>query len=314
MLKKQKQHKYLAKRWRAIRSYLYDFANTPNLEVLHKLRVEVKKLKAFAGFASAGGHGKDADRAIKPVKKMFRVAGEIREAGLTLSMLQKYQITHPRLKSATIHTLNEKTATFQSHIDTYLQQIKKSDRKLRASLHSIRNRNIEAWFSEELTATAALLAAPPPERLHDARKKLKTLLYTYTMLPKPLAARVQVNKDYLHRLQELIGNWHDAALAADLLAKGNNVRSGGRTARNGDKQTQQQPKANQANRLADEASRNIRHNNHDHGAHTQSKPVKTRQQQKVNRLSNEQKSLIKQTLAAAAGFSQKALSGEGSPR
>ncbi len=216
MLKRKKQHKYLVKRWRAIRRYLHDFANGADLEVLHKLRVEVKKLKAFAGFAAAGG--RSAAAAIKPVKKMFREAGVIREAGLTLTILQKYQLTQPRLKSATVCKLNEAIAAFQAHTGANARKVKKSDKKLRAGLRDIRNRDIKNWFSQQLTATAALLAVPPPGRLHDARKLLKNLLYSHAMLPRRLAADIPLNKTYLHRLQELIGNWHDVALAADLLA------------------------------------------------------------------------------------------------
>lgn len=224
MLKQKKQHKYVAKRWHAIRSYLNDFADSSNPELLHKLRVEVKRLRSFAAFA-AGEHAKDM---LKPLKKMFRKAGTIREAGLTLSLLQKYHIQAPDVEKATQETIEQKTASFRSRTAYYGRQAEKAGNQLRKNIRPLRNGSVKRWFTAQLAITAGLLAAPPPAQYHNARKQIKNILNVYLMLPKRIADRVALNEDYLHRLQEQIGNWHDIAMAVDLLPpRAKNTRSGG---------------------------------------------------------------------------------------
>lgn len=215
MLKKKKQHKYLAKRWHAIRSYLNDFADTSNLEVLHKLRVEVKKLKAFAAFAESSE--RDAKEAVRPLRKMFRKAGEIREAGLALQLMHQYHIAAPQLKAATEHTLEQQKNMFHAQTAYYGRQAEKAGTLLRKGLHKVRNKQVRRWMDGQLTITAGLLAAPPPGELHNVRKKIKNILNVYAMLPAPIAENLYLNEKYLQRLQEKIGNWHDVAVAAALL-------------------------------------------------------------------------------------------------
>lgn len=225
MLKKKKQHKYLAKRWHAVRSYLSDFADTSNPEVLHQLRVEVKKLKAFAVFtAKSGRHRK---RALRPLRKMFRKAGVIREAGLTMALLKKHRISDPTLKAASQAVIERQTAAFCAHVAYYGRQAEKAVALLRKKRHAVTDGRVKRWFSAQLKRTAGLLAAPPPAQWHNARKKIKNMLYVYGMLPGDLAASLQLNEKYLQHLQEQIGNWHDAALASNLLpaAEGKTAQS-----------------------------------------------------------------------------------------
>lgn len=227
MLKKKKQHKYLSKRWHAIRCYLSEFGCSSNPEVLHKLRVEIKKVRAFVRFSAAGAA--ESNAAMKAVRKIFRKAGEIRETALTLALMKKYGITDASLEAEKNNFLQQKSALFRSHITGYDRRVRKAAGMLGKDLQPLRNGNVKKWFVRQLRKTGTLTAAPLPNLLHEARKKIKTMLYVHAFLPKRLAQQLQVNSDYLHQLQENIGNWHDVAMALSLFPpreKKENVKTG----------------------------------------------------------------------------------------
>lgn len=212
MLKKKRQHKYLAKRWHSIRYHLNGFAETRNLEMLHKIRVEIKKIRAFERFAVVRG-GAEMER----VKKMFRNAGMIREAGLTLSLMKEFNVTDPAFKSEKTGFLQQRSNVFQSYTTRFMQQIEQADRLFRKTLHSIRNKDIRQWFTRQLGKAAGLVAVSSTSQFHAARKKIKTLLYVHGILPKKLAGSLHLNTTYIDQLQDTIGKWHDVAMAVKLL-------------------------------------------------------------------------------------------------
>jgi len=80
MLKKSKQRQYLAKRDRQWQQELEAYADSRDPEAIHRLRVAVKKIKAFASFSKACS-GKDTMKDVNLLKKMYRQAGVIRDAG-----------------------------------------------------------------------------------------------------------------------------------------------------------------------------------------------------------------------------------------
>ncbi|WP_157986472.1 CHAD domain-containing protein [Chitinophaga alhagiae] len=210
MLKKKKQRKFLEKRRHAIRSYLADFAASSDPEALHQLRVEIKKLRAFARFATPG-----AGEAVEALRKMFRKAGQIREAGLNLLLMKKYALANAALETRQTSLMREKSRSFRAYTAYYSGQAEKAVAMLTRKLKPLPNRRIKSWFKPQLRKTAALLAAPFPDKLHNARKKIKMLLYVHGLAP----GRLPLNTDYLQALQEQIGNWHDVAVATALVTR-----------------------------------------------------------------------------------------------
>lgn len=211
MLKKKKQRKYLQKRRHAIRCYLADFAASSSPEALHQLRVEIKKLRAFARFAVP-----KAGETVEALRKMFRKAGQIREADLNLLLIKKYRLTNATLEAGQSRLLRQRSRSFRAYTAYYGGQTGKAVAILIQKLKPLRNRRIKRWFKDQLRKTATLLTAPFPDQLHNARKKIKALLYVHALAP----GRLPLNTDYLHVLQEQIGRWHDVAVAAALVSAG----------------------------------------------------------------------------------------------
>jgi CHAD domain-containing protein len=79
-------------------------------------------------------------------------------------------------------------------------------------MHSVHAGQVLRWYAGEIIRTGLLLGGVGDE-LHQARKKIKTMLYVQKILPPEITERVRLNTDYLDQLQEAIGQWHDVVVA-----------------------------------------------------------------------------------------------------
>ena len=98
MLENKKQYKYIDNRYSTIKECIENFCVNKDPEEMHKLRVEIKKLRAFAAFASKITR-EDLKRPLGPVIKIFKEAGKIRTAEMHLKLLKKYDIDIPGFKT-----------------------------------------------------------------------------------------------------------------------------------------------------------------------------------------------------------------------
>lgn len=218
MLKKKRQQKYLIKRWLEIRRQLYAFSGSGNHDALHKLRVEIKKIRAFVKLYK----GKIATTGqLKAVRKIFHRAGIIREANINLQMMKRLHIEQPVFNAEEKHAIQRESERFHLHPDRYEKHIRNNIRSLLKVIRPIRNRSIKHWFSRQLKAIAGIVAASSTDQFHLARKKIKRLIYIYGMLHKRLTHTLKINIAYLDQLQDAIGEWHDTTVAAELLTDRN---------------------------------------------------------------------------------------------
>ncbi|GEP95818.1 CHAD domain-containing protein [Chitinophaga cymbidii] len=220
MLKRKRQQKYLIKRWLEIRRQLYVFVGSGDQEALHRLRVEIKKIRAFTKFAESHEE-KSAAAQLEKVRKIFRRAGLIREAGIHLQMMKQFNIDHPAFKNEELRIIDQESGKFRLRLTRYDKQIRHAITYLLKALHPIRNRAVKHWLRRQLKATAKIIVAPSTDKLHLARKKIKNVIYVHGMLHKRLVLMLGINTSYLDQLQEAIGKWHDTAIAVKLLISQN---------------------------------------------------------------------------------------------
>ncbi|HWB93155.1 MAG TPA: CHAD domain-containing protein [Puia sp.] len=212
MLRKNKQRRYLAKKEKQWRQELKAFGASQDDEALHRLRVALKKMKAFARFSTACS-GKDSMKDFDPLKKVFHQAGTIRDAGNHIHLLEHFHPAPDTYKKEQEHIQHEASDRFVGQLDQYGKQGKKAGRRLLADIRAIRFGCIRDWYGRQLIGVAVGLTASG-NRLHKSRKKIKELLYVLSFLPSRLVRRLRLNEDYLDRLQDAIGQWHDAMIVA----------------------------------------------------------------------------------------------------
>jgi CHAD domain-containing protein len=220
MLKRKKQRKYLVKRCLELRFQVYAFAESGNQEALHKLRVEIKKLKAFSKLSKLY-KGKKKPTIKKNIRKIFHRAGVIREANINLQMITQFDIHQPSFSTEAKDTIQQETAKFSLHKTHYNDDIRSTAASFLKSLQPVRNHDIRHWVNRQLKKIAGVVTTASTDQLHEARKRIKNLVYVHGILQKRLVAALTLNIDYLDQLQDAIGKWHDTAVAVELLTAHN---------------------------------------------------------------------------------------------
>ena len=210
MLTRKQQRKYLAKKENDWETQLQVFGLNQEGEALHRLRVAIKKIKAFARMAEACS-GARTLKDIRLLKKMFHQAGTIRDAGNHMQLLEHFHPAPAGFKQEQQQLKESETAVFVDHISQYLKNGRKAGRRLLADVHSIPQGRIRNWYARRLIHIGVLLMASG-DRLHKARRQIKELLYVNGLLPSRLSGELGLDTDYLESLQEAIGQWHDSAV------------------------------------------------------------------------------------------------------
>jgi CHAD domain-containing protein len=213
MLTKKKQRQYISEKEHQWLDELAAFDETRNEEALHRLRLGIKKIRALVRL-SAHVRGKRNSGDLRALKKMFRHAGMIRDTRSQLRLLEDHQLLSPEHKERRVRQLQDAANKFSRRITDYRKKGKKAARLLLADVESIHSGEIRRWFAGEIIQTGVLLTRSGDD-LHLARKKIKTLLYVQKILPQKLATQLRLDRDYLDNLQDAIGKWHDAVVAAE---------------------------------------------------------------------------------------------------
>jgi CHAD domain-containing protein len=216
MLKKSKQRRYLARKDKQWQQELEAYGHSRDPEAIHRLRVAVKKIKAVARFSQACS-GKDTMKDFQLLKKMYRQAGAIRDAGNHLHLLEKVHSAPEFFKQEQQQLQETAAKDFVNRIERYRKNGRKAARRLLADVRSVRLECIKDWYAAELIKISILLGASGDE-LHQARKEIKTLLYVFGLLPSRIARELHLDRDYLDQLQDAIGEWHDAFVVAATLS------------------------------------------------------------------------------------------------
>ncbi|HYK47861.1 MAG TPA: CHAD domain-containing protein [Parafilimonas sp.] len=219
MLKKEQQYEYIDKRCENATLAVKNFGENKDHEELHKLRVEIKKLKACAAFTSklAGEHYK---KKLRPVSEIFKKAGEIRTARLNLATLKKYRIRATAFRQGQLAIGENVAQQFNTSSGRYTQVIKSTCDELRDDCGDISNKKIREFYSKKIELLSMFFTEKFDEgKLHERRKIIKRLVYVDSLLPDKLKAELAINIPYLDTLQDIIGKWHDALVIIDLLNK-----------------------------------------------------------------------------------------------
>ncbi|HEY4286805.1 MAG TPA: CHAD domain-containing protein [Puia sp.] len=210
MLSRKKQKKYLTKKERDLLVQLQAYGESGDADALHRLRLDVKKVKAFVQMVRAcsdkkiSGASKDLDL----LKKMYRQAGIVRDAGNAIQLLEQLHLA-PAMFTVEQDVLRVSAADeFRQQVGKYQKKGKKAGRRLLEDVNTIRTSCIRDWYSGRLIRIGVLLTASG-DQLHEARKKIKELLYVEKILPAGLVEAIGLDIDYLEELQDVIGEWHD---------------------------------------------------------------------------------------------------------
>ncbi len=218
-MKKKEETRQLDKLLKNIKSFLKTYLADGQQEGLHQFRIQVKKLKAMLTLYSFEPGNKSLLKDFKPIKEVFKKAGDIRNAHINLKLGQKHQLKDENFNQHQQKTLDENNSKFNKDGSKYLKKIKKTQAILQNNIKRLHNKSIRTFYKNKLAKVESFFENPTfDEQLHNARKNIKLLLYNKQLAAKAIENKVQINNEYLDQLQDMIGEWHDHNLTVAMLA------------------------------------------------------------------------------------------------
>jgi CHAD domain-containing protein len=222
-MKKDVLKYYVLERLQSVEENLPAYKKTRRPERLHNLRVEIKKIRAAFSFA------KDVYKekfSVDPIKPLFKKAGEIRELLINIAMLKSGSGGQTKL----VNELRKKARDLRLEFVKQTAEYDKEVKKFRAAIEmpdEVPDKGrVKRYFKRAIGKAKTDLENKDRENLHDLRKRIKTIMYAYHLLPKKLQKEVDVNEDFIDQLQQKTGDWHDTYAAIDYL-KGLKIEGSG---------------------------------------------------------------------------------------
>lgn len=205
-MKKKALLKYLKREWKVMEGDLQSFLKNEEQEDLHRFRIQAKRIEAFLMLLDQVDHHSKLVKCFSPVKKMFQKTGALRNRYIINELIPGYFSPKKSLRK------------FRSLVIRYRKRIKKARLKLLRKIKPVKRAQIFCFYQDHLQQiTRSLNGIISDDGLHEFRKRIKVLLYNY----KPFCGKLALNLDidYLEKVDEAIGRWHDQLMISSLFGK-----------------------------------------------------------------------------------------------
>lgn len=201
---------FLAQEIKSLKHHIVLFAQTNNFESLHKLRVNIKKIRAFYAFAERS-YGKKYQT--NKLKAVFQLAGEIRQLQVNSILIRALEELPQQLLMQLNQQENLLYKDFVSNHLSFLNDVNTvaTENSLPTELPG--TKVLKKIFKQKQKQAMSMVKHPKRKRLHRFRKSIKKLLYIFKALPKTVRQHIGFNNKVLNKLQLRIGLWHDTAAA-----------------------------------------------------------------------------------------------------
>jgi CHAD domain-containing protein len=218
-MKKKTEKAYFNEQWGKMVTHLKAFIEAGDQEELHLFRVQVKRLRAMLVLLDAALPKYKLSKEFKPVREIFKRCGIIRNAYINLQLGIRYHLNNDKFISGQQFIMENGSNEFKESGRKYLKIIKSVHDELKDDLRPVDDNLINKFYKTQLEQIGnALSDLQFNEELHKARKQIKILVYNRKIAYKALDGKLHVNNDYLDKLQDSIGTWHDNDLAIELFS------------------------------------------------------------------------------------------------
>jgi len=221
MFTKQQQKQFTKNRFDQLQKQLLRFCKKKDLEALHQFRVNVKKLKAYMKLLMFVEPDIQNSIIKKTVTPIYKHAGRIRTADLNRKLIRKYFKKGGKLEKKESLKIKKQGKFLINKRVKYRKALKKAFKKLLSHLMNINSTLIHDFYQLQISTIDSFCRVDNLEEyLHENRKEIKTLYYIDLMLKAFEVETPIVDQEYLHQLEEEIGEWHDLQDTINFLKKG----------------------------------------------------------------------------------------------
>jgi CHAD domain-containing protein len=189
---------------------LNEFTVGAEEEVLHRLRVSLKKLKAVLQVLAVQ-HPKKIKQIRRRLQVIFHASGSVREAQIRQNWLTKEQYHYLQAAAALEQKIAEEEFVFFQEVGNYQHTLKAIQHELDPLLNEVNAAMLLDDAQGKKETLEQLLPVVTTNDWHDLRKLIKQLMYAQNWLTEQDKLNVLTVLFYhtLDHLQEQIGIWHD---------------------------------------------------------------------------------------------------------
>ena len=206
-----KTTEYFKKNFEEILKLLPEVLQSQEESAIHQMRVHIKKLYALVKLLERSQPESKIKNDFKPIRKLFKKAGAIREIQLDLNKLEKvaggdapkFPELHQKLEKKKLKISQDRNV-WENMAHRVFELFSLYDFKLNVRL-------LQDYFNSSLTAANNFMQQM---EFHEARKKIKSVLYLKELLPENDQNSLGIDFSFLNDLQEKIGTWNDLHLSA----------------------------------------------------------------------------------------------------
>lgn len=230
--------KYANKCFRSLGFNLILVASDNTIEPIHRLRLNVKKIRTLLKILDYKHNIKNGYKTVKALNNIFTYSGSLRDIQIQIQLLKKFK------EQAEDH--------FHNIMQMHKAELRKEEVRLKCSIKKLNqfdiillNQRIEQLIEDQNSDSLTLLLQQKAESLkteficlmkddigenslHRIRIVLKEYINIFNLLRKGTGSN-QKNTSYLEKLDNLqrrIGEWHDLTLLYEcLITRGLNIQS-----------------------------------------------------------------------------------------
>jgi CHAD domain-containing protein len=196
---------YAKKQFKNLKRDLKSYRRVQDPEVLHSIRVEIKKIKVLINLINFSVKKFKAHQHFVPLRTIFRKAGEIRQPEVLYKLLLRYQIENvsdtqiPNSKA-----MDRLSKAFQKKVSTHIEVVSEQEKKIKKQYSKISKSVAKKYLKKRKWELEHLLYRDFNKReLHKVRKICKEVVYLHwidnSKEPDP----------FYTELEDRIGQWHD---------------------------------------------------------------------------------------------------------
>ncbi|MBP2283003.1 CHAD domain-containing protein [Flavobacterium sp. CG_23.5] len=213
--------KYFKKRTSVINFLLEQKQQSYSPDTFHKLRVEIKRLKALFDLLDYCTKKFKRNKIFKPFKLIFKQGGKVRELQIEESLIKEHSTTHLPVEYSTHlkkNQIKEQTHFFSILNKAFTKKLNNKYRKILPFLSKINKKKLNNYRYKKRTKIEKLLSQNNLEikKIHKLRKRLKAYLYNQQSLNSDKQIKL-IRKNNI--LPELLGEWHDYTVITEHLKK-----------------------------------------------------------------------------------------------
>jgi hypothetical protein len=203
-------NRYAKKRFRRINILLNSFPESNDLEILHRVRLEIKKIKTLLRLIHYNDKRFKDHESYLPFRSIFRACEKIREPQVVHELLVKFTGDKTHLVYSP-DLLNQ----FSNEVPIHLKKVKRQERIIRKEIKKVNSTTYNRYLRKKNQELKSVLTpAFRVYELHALRKLIKEIYHLYSIKIKKKSI-----DPFFSQSAVLIGNWHDKVIVIQKIRK-----------------------------------------------------------------------------------------------